>query len=96
MHTYLLHFLKFIEHLVPPPPKCHHAITFALFGSDQTGWEEKVALQINKDGKFHCFFLDEDDFKMESGAELAHKIAFLVSEPVENEQLGVGFGQYKA
>jgi hypothetical protein len=62
MRSWLLEFLKELESAIPPPPMCHHAITFAKYGSDEHGWQEKLALQINHGGLFHCFFLETDDF----------------------------------
>lgn len=93
MRAYLLEFMKRLEFLCPPPPRCHHAITFAQYGSDETGWEEKLALQVNIDGTFRCIFLDGTDFN--SGAtDLANKVAEFVRNPQDSDQLGVSAGRY--
>ena len=58
---FLLDFLKRLEAAIPPPPRCHHAITYAQFGSEETGWQDKLAIQINVVGKFPCFFIEPED-----------------------------------
>ncbi len=63
MREHLLNFLKRLEKEIPPALKCHHAITFARYGSDQTGWTEHLAIQVNDSGKFHTFFLDDGDLE---------------------------------
>jgi hypothetical protein len=76
---------------IPPPEKCHHALTFARYGSDETGWQEKLGLQINQAGVFHCFFLEDADFTVETIEDIKKKLA----EPLSGkEQLGVATGQY--
>ena len=93
-HAFLLDFLRRLEADVPPPPDCHHAITFARYGSDEAGWEDKLALQVNRDGVFHCFFLEESDC-LQAPADIAASICTLLAEPTPpNAQLGVGMGQY--
>ena len=63
----LINFLKAVEDAIPPPPHGHHAITYARYGSDAAGWEDKLALQIavpsyiGGNAVFHCWFLDEAD-----------------------------------
>ena len=62
----LINFLKTLEGVIPPPPHCHHVITYARYGSDEKGWEDKLALQVgvacdDQEPVFHCFFLDEED-----------------------------------
>jgi len=42
----LMLFLKSLEGALPPPEHCHHAITYARYGSDDTGWEDRLALQV--------------------------------------------------
>jgi hypothetical protein len=32
----------------------------------KTGWEDRLTLQVNTAGTFHCFFLDESDFLPQS------------------------------
>jgi hypothetical protein len=93
MHEYLMTFLKRMEFLAPPPDRCHHAITYSQYGSDTEGWKDMLALQVNIEGTFHCFFLRDDDLTIEPN-ELADKIGELLRVPMQNAQLGVGFGQY--
>ena len=93
MRKFLIDFLKRLEFLAPPPENCHHAITFAKFGSDEDGWQDRLALQVNCDGIFRCFFLQDEDFHQEA-EDLANEVAELVRNPCANEQHGVGFGQY--
>ena len=61
MKSQLLNFLRLLESRIPPPPSCHHAILRAEHGNDHDGWNEKLALQVNYAGKFHCFFVDDSD-----------------------------------
>jgi len=93
MRDYLISFLKHLEMLAPPPPNCHHCLTFALYGSDVTGWEEKLALQLNRRGTFLCGFLEAEDFS-HSPEELAEKVALHFDCDVPNQQIGVAVGQY--
>ena len=95
MRDFLINLLKELELRVPPPPNCHHCITYAQFGSDKTGWEDRLALQVNRDGKFRCFFLDEDDLLGHP-----HRIIEFIEksytnpDPTFTPQEGVGTGQY--
>lgn len=91
----LLEMLKAIEGAVPPPPNCHHAITRAQYGSDAEGWTDKLALQINRNGKFYCFFLESDDFARDP-QEFADHIARVLDSPEERDKMqpGVSFGRY--
>ena len=64
----LINFLKALEAAVPPPPHCHHALTYARYGSEEKGWEDRLALQIAATSSevtgepiFYCLFLDDDD-----------------------------------
>lgn len=63
MREQLMSFLKRLEEEIPPAPKCHHAMTFARYGSDDTGWAEQLAIQVNDSGRFYTFFLDEGDLE---------------------------------
>jgi hypothetical protein len=58
----LLEFLKQLEKAVPPPDKCHHALMYSQYGSEETKWEDKLCLQVNVNGVFFPFFLDDDEF----------------------------------
>lgn len=93
MKNYLLTLMKQLEALVPPPPRCHHAIMYSQFGSDADGWEDKLTVQVNMNGQFHAVFLDAGDFQ-KSAVELAEAIADSLAEPMPNAQIGVGLGQF--
>ncbi len=93
MLNYLLELLRTLESEVPPPPKCHHAITRAHYGSDEKGWVEKLAVQINDGGKFYCFFIDQDDC-YKSAVALASEIAEVHAKQLQGAQLGKALGQY--
>lgn len=88
-----MNWLKAIEVELPPPPRCHHAITYAQYGSDETGWEDKLALQLNIGGKFFCFFLDDYDFEI-SVERFLSRLAFELEKPESSFQLGIGAGKY--
>jgi hypothetical protein len=77
MKQFLIDLLKSLESIVAPPPNCHHAITYAKFGSDETEWQDELALQVNKDGEFLCFFLDDEDFAQKP-EEVANKIGTII------------------
>lgn len=96
MRQFLIEFLKALEAEVPPPPNCHHVLTFARFGSDEdgVGWSDQLALQVNLDGEFVAFFLEEVDFQKPIGDLVAY-IAKQCS-PIDGAQLGVGVGQFIA
>jgi hypothetical protein len=95
MRRYLIDFLKSLEEILPPPKNCHHAMTFAKYGSDETGWEEKLALQCNIDGQFFCAFLDDEDLS-HAPEQLAAEIARQMrgAETDERAQRGIALGQY--
>ena len=93
MRQWLIDFLKALEAKIPPPVKCHHAITYAQYGSDETGWVEQLVVQSNSGGMFHPFFLDDTDC-VKLPESLVAEIAGLLAHPMEGEQLSVGIGQY--
>lgn len=93
MHQYLLDFLKELEKVIPPPENCHHALTFAQYGSSECGWDDRLALQVNIAGTFSCVFLSAADLE-KSVVELTEEIRAILRAPTENAQLGVSFGQY--
>jgi hypothetical protein len=66
MREYIIELLKAIEAAIPPPSNCHHCLTYAKYGSDSEGWTGKLALQLNREGKFYCFFLEESDLAPEA------------------------------
>jgi hypothetical protein len=92
MKQALIDLLRAVEKAIPPPKNCHHALVAAKFGSDEVGWQDKLALQVNRDGRFHAFFLDEEDFAKEP-KKLAADILALLDEPGD-PQFGVGLGQF--
>lgn len=94
MRETLLDFLKALEAAIPPPKGCHHALTFAQYGSDADGWQDRLALQINDAGRFHCFFIDPGDFD-KGIPELVSEIAHGVAHPPPNAQFGIGVGRYR-
>lgn len=63
MRQWLIDFLKEMERLVPPPRGAHHAVRFGQYGSDETGWDDKLCLQLNDGGSLSMFFLDAEDFE---------------------------------
>lgn len=87
----LIELLKKIESAIPPPEKCHHALTFAQYGSDEAGWEDKLCLQVNIGGKFQQFFLDDEDL---ANPNLPQEIGECVEHPSEETQFGVSMGQF--
>lgn len=74
MREYIIWLLKTLEILIPPDDKCHHSITFVVLGS-----QEKLCLNISKDGKWQTMFLDREDF-YKSYHELANEIAKAVNQ----------------
>jgi len=47
MRQFLIDFLKALEAAVPPPPKCHHTIGYAQYGSDVVdGWKDQLAFTL--------------------------------------------------
>jgi hypothetical protein len=94
MRQQLIDLLKTLESAVPPPPNCHHAITFARYGSDEAGWVDKLALQVNYCGEFYCYFLDEGDFAEPCILCAIIKRDLAKAEVVAKMQRGVAMGQY--
>lgn len=98
VRQYMLGLLKALEFAVPPPPNCHHCVTYARFGSDAEGWGDRLALQINREGKFYCFFLDDLDLPYDPDDGdlqcVVAKIVLLLQVPDASFQLGVGPGRY--
>lgn len=91
MRQFLIDLLKALEAAVPPPALCHHAITYAQYGSDETGWEDRLAIQVNRGGKFQCLFLDDGDFRIPAAFVVAEIVKVL---SVPGGQPGVAFGQH--
>lgn len=95
MRQFLIDLLKGLEAVVPPPENCHHCITYAKYGSDDAGWEDRLALQVNQNGTFHCFFLSEGDDLAETADQVISTISNFLNSPTPPwTQLGIGPGQY--
>lgn len=92
MKPFLMEFLKQLEIAIKPPAHTHHAITYARYGSDEEGWEDKLALQVNCNGVFVCLFLEEEDFNQTIDGLIAD-VLFQLKRPGEFQH-GVGFAQY--
>jgi hypothetical protein len=96
IREYMIELLKAIEAAIPPPANCHHCVTCAKHGSDSEGWTDKLALQVNREGKFYCFFLEENDLAYDA-ANIQSFVAELVRQmelPDSSFQMGVGLGRY--
>jgi hypothetical protein len=62
MFEYLLSFLKALEDQIPPPLGCHHSIHCGSYGSDLTGWQDKLCLTLVPSEKnFKLVFFDPVD-----------------------------------
>ena len=90
----LLHFLKELERILPPPAGCHHAITYAQYGSYDEGWSDRLALQVNHRGRFYCFFIEDKDL-LKGFSRVVREIQAAL-QCSEELQPGVGFGQYRS
>ena len=93
IRQFLVDVLKGLEAAIPPSKNGHHAITFARYGSDEAGWNDKLALQINDNGIFRCFFLDEDDLDR-MPEQIIAEVKAILSESFPQEQLGISGVQY--
>jgi hypothetical protein len=54
---------------------------YAQFGSDKVGWSDRLMLQLNSDGLFYPFFLDDEDFAKHDNELVAEIVAFM-REPI--------------
>lgn len=95
VREFLIAFLKLTEETIVPPAHCHHAIVFAQYGSDSTGWVDQLALQINDGGKFFAYFIEPKDFGLGVGSLVA-EIARRHAERSALAQQGVTIGQFVA
>lgn len=75
--TFLIETLKLLEVAIPPPPKAHHGISYAKYGSDESGWDDRLALHVNKSGVFHCLFFDDEDFEKSPETLVGEIVAIL-------------------
>lgn len=85
--------LKGLEKVIIPSPNGHHAITYARYGSDSRGWEDKLALQVNAGGVFHCFFLEDGDLDG-TPAQIIDRIVEQFQARTPRSQWGVSGVQY--
>lgn len=78
MRTRLLEFLRSLEQAIDPG--CgHHAITFARYGSDSTGWGERLALHVHFHNGSQTLFLEEGDLE-KPAAQLTAEIKDLLRD----------------
>lgn len=87
MRKALIEFLKALEEAWPPPEGCHHPLMYAKFGSDSTGWEDQLMLQVNWDGTFYPFFLDDNDLKKPINQLVAEIVELLEAPKPGNWQV---------
>ena len=95
MKQRLLNLLKRLEQVIAPPQFCHHVITYAQYGSDARGWEDRLALQVSVEGELMCFFLDDEDLQKDPD-EFAEMIYRAAVDGSTCFQRGVAVGQYHA
>jgi hypothetical protein len=76
MRTQLIELLKGLEVAIPPPANCHHGIIF-MTGSPEYGPDDKLALQVNRNGLFQVLFLDDADLMIDSSMLIANVVAIL-------------------
>ena len=81
MRQKLIMLLKHLEAALPPPLGCHHSIMYSQFGSEETGLEDKLMLQILNDGVFISVVLDDIDFE-KTNVDLIAEIVDLLKQPV--------------
>lgn len=94
MRDYLMAVLKGLEISIPPPPNCHHVICYARYGSDEHGWEDRLALQVNRNGRFYCLFIGDDDFDQPASLFIADVVEQM-NRPLDRfVQEGVGPGRF--
>lgn len=75
---FLVEVLKGLEASVPPDPGCHYAVLFAKYGSDEDGWEDRLAVHMKHAGKMHTLFLEEADFQKEPSALISDIVAAIL------------------
>lgn len=75
--------MRWLEDAIPPPSGVHHSLTFIQYGSDETGWDDKLGLHVIAGGKWHTFFLDDGDMDR-TEATIDFVIAALAKEGWED------------
>lgn len=78
MKKRIMEFLKLLESALPPPEGAHHSITFAQYGSDDAGWDDRLALGLREGGTTRIVFLEDGDLERPP-SELVTEITQLVS-----------------
>lgn len=56
-----LAFLRELEAEFPPPAGQHHSLTFAQYGSDEAGWQDKLCLTIRYSSGSQNFLYGEGE-----------------------------------
>jgi len=60
----ILDLLLQLEAAAPPiVPHTHHCLMVTKYGSDEIGWTNKLTLQMNVNGNFQSFFIDDKDLE---------------------------------
>lgn len=77
MKQWLTTLLVKLEEVLPPTPGAHHAITAASYGSDETGWEDQLALHLMIPNGRVTVFLEEDDFAKTSESVVTEVVQML-------------------
>lgn len=61
MRLYLIEFLKALEAAVPTFGG-HHGLSYCRYGSDTSGWTDKLGLHVRLSGdRVQTFFIEEGD-----------------------------------
>lgn len=88
MEAHILAALKAIETAFPPPEHCHHALLVTRYGSDETGWEDRLTLAMvledAENGKrFHRLYFDGEG-ELEDPVKLVAEIRELLIRPTDD------------
>lgn len=74
----ILDLLLQLEAAAPPiVPHTHHCLMVTKYGSDEIGWTNKLTLQMNVNGNFQSFFIDDKDLEKPVEDVVAEVIALL-------------------
>jgi len=96
MRAYLLAFLKQMEEAWPPASfRHHHALLYCKYGSEETGFEDKLALQVNVGDLWQAFFLDEEDFEKPVEVLVSEIVALLKQPNPKNLQTSREVGTFE-
>ena len=91
---YAMTLLENLEAAIPPPKHCHHVISFGKYGSDATGWEDKLIVQVNRNGLFQQVFIEEQDCYKTANEVVDEIVQALKDGDCMHPQEGVGVGQF--